>query len=382
MERKTSSLLFGTFTFDRTVKLFLCLLVGVVLLVLVRRLSGVLMPFAIAWLLAYLMYPLMKFYQQRCRMRHRPIAIACTLLSVVLAFLLVLLIVIPPIVREIGSASSLIGNYIAEIENSTLLPEKGREAIASYLLSMDLTAFIGAQDETVTEIVRVILERLWQFVGRSVDFIVSLFVVFIVFLYTVFILLDYEAIGKGFRSLLPSRYERLTMMVFHDLEENMNRYFRGQFKIASLVGILLSIGFYIIGLPLGILLGLLMGMLNIVPYLKLVMLPVLGFFAFVGAQQNGTPFWLAEVLVFGVVVIVQVLEDMFIVPRIMGKNMSMNPAVMLLSLSIWGSLLGVVGMIVALPVTSVLLSLYRRYVLSRMDGHGEIEKTGSNEAGA
>ena len=67
---------------------------------------------------------------------------------------------------------------------------------------------------------------------------------------------------------------------------------------------------------------------------------------------------------FIVFLVVQGTQDLFLVPKIMGKAMGLNPAVILLSLSIWGSLLGIVGMIIALPITTLLISYYKRFVLN------------------
>ena len=142
---------------------------------------------------------------------------------------------------------------------------------------------------------------------------------------------------------------------------------------------LIAAGLYIVGLPLGILLGLTMGVLTLIPYMKLIMLPVLGFFAFVGAQETGVPFWAVALETFAVVGVVQVFEDMFLIPKIMGKKMGLNPAVILLSLSIWGSLLGVAGMIIALPVTTILISYYKRYVLSPINEKNERREIESSD---
>lgn len=152
--------------------------------------------------------------------------------------------------------------------------------------------------------------------------------------------------------------------MFNDVKVSMNRYFRGQACVAFLVGILFSIGFSIVGLPLAILLGLFIGLLNMVPYLQVVgFLPTL----LLCMLKSATPasFWW---LVFGCVivfVVVQLIQDMILVPRIMGHVMGLNPAIILLSLSIWGTLLGLIGMIIALPLTTLLQSYYERYILLR-----------------
>ena len=129
------------------------------------------------------------------------------------------------------------------------------------------------------------------------------------------------------------------------------------------MGLLFSIVFSRVGLPLSILLGLFIGLLNIVPYLQVVgFLPTLLLCSLKSVELGQSFWWLvfACVIVF---VVVQLIEDMILVPRIMGHGMGLNPAIILLSLSIWGTLLGLIGMIIALPLTTLLQSYYERYIL-------------------
>jgi predicted PurR-regulated permease PerM len=136
--------------------------------------------------------------------------------------------------------------------------------------------------------------------------------------------------------------------------------------VAFIVGILFSVGFSIIGLPLAIVMGLLIGLLTMVPYLKVVLvLPcvLLGWLQSIETAQSFGSVLIAIAIVF---VAIQIIEDMFLVPNIMGRVTGLNPAVILLSLSIWGSLMGVVGMIIALPMTTLILSYYKRFVLKEI----------------
>ena len=83
------------------------------------------------------------------------------------------------------------------------------------------------------------------------------------------------------------------------------------------------------------------------------------------SAETGQSFWRILLACFIVFVVVQGIQDLFLVPKIMGKAMGLNPAVILLSLSIWGSLLGIVGMIIALPITTLLISYYKRFILNK-----------------
>ena len=143
----------------------------------------------------------------------------------------------------------------------------------------------------------------------------------------------------------------------------MNSYFRGQSLIALIVGILFSIGFLIIDFPLAVGLGLFIGLLNLVPYLQLIGLVPTIILALMKSLETGQNFWFIMLLALIVFAVVQAIQDMYLTPRIMGKVMGLNPAVILLSLSVWGALLGFIGLIVALPLTTLCLSYYRRFVL-------------------
>ena len=166
--------------------------------------------------------------------------------------------------------------------------------------------------------------------------------------------------------LLPERYRKFAVQVANDVETGMNKYFRGQGLVAFIVGILFSIGFLIIDFPLAIGLGLFIGLLNMVPYLQLVgFIPTI-LLAVVKAADTGESFWIIMLGALIVFAVVQAIQDTILTPKIMGKVMGLNSAIILLSLSIWGSLLGIMGMIIALPMTTLLITYYQRYIIKNM----------------
>ena len=186
-----------------------------------------------------------------------------------------------------------------------------------------------------------------------------------VLLYTLFILLDYEELTGGWAQLLPRRYRPFAKRLVADIEEGMNKYFRGQGMVALCVGILFSIGFLIIGFPMAIGLGLFIGLLNMVPYLQLVgFIPTI-ILAIVKAADTGQNFWIIMLMALAVFAIVQIIQDTILVPKIMGHVTGLNSAIILLSLSIWGSLLGILGMIIALPMTTLLINYYQKYIIKK-----------------
>ena len=112
-------------------------------------------------------------------------------------------------------------------------------------------------------------------------------------------------------------------------------------------------------------LGLFIGALNMVPYLQIIgFLPTI-LLAILKAADTGQNFWIIIASALAVFAVVQIIQDTIIVPKIMGKITGLNPAIILLSLSVWGSLMGVLGMIIALPLTTLMLSYYQRFIINR-----------------
>ncbi len=132
-----------------------------------------------------------------------------------------------------------------------------------------------------------------------------------------------------------------------------------------MVGIGYAVGFSIIGLPMGIVFGLSVGVMHMVPYLQTVSLvPGVMLCAIKAADYNESFFWVVMSMLI-VYTVMQIIIELVLTPKIMGKAMSMHPAIILLSLSIWGSLLGIAGMIIALPITTILMSYYKRFIIDR-----------------
>jgi predicted PurR-regulated permease PerM len=112
-------------------------------------------------------------------------------------------------------------------------------------------------------------------------------------------------------------------------------------------------------------LGLFIGLLNMVPYLQLVgFIPTI-LLAIVKAADTGENFWVIMLMALIVFAVVQLIQDSFLTPKIMGKVTGLNSAIILLSLSIWGALLGILGMIIALPMTTLLITYYQKYIVNK-----------------
>lgn len=348
-------------TFDSFIRGTLIVAVIVAIILLVKRLSSVLLPFFIAWLLAYMLYPLVCFLQYKCKLRNRVFSIAVALILVLAGLTGIMFLVVPPIIDEVTKLSEYIAPLAHQYLGESGIVDSIDKFIKQFVNENSIVKLI--QQNNVMDALQAGLSQVWSLIAQTLGFIVGIFTVFVVFLYMFFILLDYEKLSAGFIHLIPSEQRPFATQLIGDVEKGMNSYFRGQSLIAFIVGILFSIGFLIIDFPLAVGLGLFIGFLNLVPYLQLIgFIPTI-VLALMKSIETGQNFWIILLMALAVFAVVQAIQDLYLTPRIMGHVMGLNPAVILLSLSIWGSLLGFIGLIIALPLTTLCLSYYSRFVL-------------------
>ena len=354
------------YTLDRIVRIGIAagLLWG--LIWFLGYLSEVLIPFAVALLLAYLINPLVLLVQRK--VPNRVFAVFISLFAV-LAFVAILAwLLIPMIVADIANMGRILTDFVNDSDlaeqAAQRLPPHIWEAIKDFMASNDVRNFFRTDNfwKISESIARKVLPGAWGLLTGTASFIMGLVGLAVIGLYLIFLLLDYEKVKQGWKDMLPPAYQEATMAFVSDFQLAMNRYFRAQAEVASIVGIMFTVGFWLIDLPMGILLGLLIGILNMVPYLQIIGLIPAFLLALVHAVETGSSFWVTLGLTGSVFVVVQTIQDTVLVPKIMGRVTGFSPAIILLSLSIWGKLLGFFGLIIALPMTCLLLAYYRRFL--------------------
>ena len=349
-------------TFDSFIRAVILGAIIIGVLMLLKRLSGVLLPFFLAWLIAYLIYPLVSFFQHKLRLKNRIISIFCALFTLSVIGSVAFYLLVPPMIQEFLRVKDLLIEYFSTTHTASNVPTTLSEFIRQNI-DLHILEQMFSQ-ENILDALKVTVPKLWSLISESINLLFGFFTVFLILLYIVFILLDYESISEGWAHLMPKKYRKTVTGILNDVKDGMNRYFRGQALVALCVGILFSIGFLIIDFPLAIGLGLFIGALNMVPYLQIIGFVPTIMLAILKAADTGDNFWIIIASATAVFIVVQIIQDGYLVPRIMGKITGLNPAIILLSLSIWGSLMGMLGMIIALPLTTLMLSYYQRYIIN------------------
>jgi len=369
------------YDFDRVFRLLLTAAILLGLFWLVRYLAEVLIPFAVALLLAYLLNPIVSALESR--LGKRLYAVLVTLAGVALTVLTLIVVLVPvvnsqvkdfrKVIAELTLVESMPPGTSVTTQAVSALRDRYQQFVESQTrpLVREALAYVPKllQDVDPEQLAADLIRRFAPTPSGLLTSVGSLIAIaaaiIITAVYLVFLLLDYPEVARKWKSFLPPGYRDEIVRFLGEFELVMGRYFRGQFVVAAATGILLAIGFSIIGLRLGALLGLFIGVLAMIPYMQAVgLIPAILLALLKALETGGSVFWsIALVLiVFGVV---QVIQDTVLTPRIMGKATGLQPAIILLGVVVWGKLLGFLGLVLAIPLTCIAIAYYRRLVLGR-----------------
>lgn len=344
---------------DRIMWLVIGIAVSSLLLWLTYHLRDVLLPFFVACVIAYLLQPIADINMKVFRLKGRTLASVLTVIEVSVVVGGLLWLTLPTVISELDK----LGKTMADISSGK---EKLPEAYAA-VITFVTKYFDPAYLSSALSKLRVdeVLSKGSSLLVESASVIMKVVGWLLTLIYVLFILIDYPEIARGFKQIVPLKYRPKAMEIINDITSNMNRYFRGQGMVALCAIFLYCVGFLIVGLPLAVPMGLLVGILYMIPYFQYVTLIPVAVICIVNSIGGGTPFLPEMGKCILVYVFSQSICDYVITPHVMGKELGLNPAIILLSLSVWGSLLGIVGMIIALPVTALLISYYQHYISNR-----------------
>ena len=359
-----------TITLDRLVRWVGTGLLIIAILLLIDYLSSVLLPFFVAWFFAYLLHPIVKFVERRFHLP-RALSILLTLIVVIAIVSGIVYLIIPPMIQQFEKLGQLAKDYLQKSANIDSISVSATE----WFMNNQVQIKNFFQSSTFTDGMKVIMPELFSVIGHTYSVIVSVIASFITLLYMFFILLDYEYLTNNWIRIFPQKARPFWRELMSDAERELNNYIRGQGLVALIMGVLFCIGFTIIDFPMAIGLGIMIGLMDLVPYLHTFALIPTVLLALLKSADTGQNFWVILLMALAVFIIVQLICDMVVTPKVMGKAMGLNPAILLLSLSVWGALLGFIGLIIALPLTTLLIAYYQRYVTKEREIEVENENS-------
>ena len=318
-------------TFDKFIRWAGVTLIVLAVLYMTNYLSSVLLPFFIAWFFAYLLYPVVKFIENKLHVRIRALSILIAMGTAIAVIGGVLWLIIPPMIDQFDKLGEVLTRWLHQTTHTNNLTalikdwlQANQEQIEHFLKSKDFS-----------DAIKTTMPKVFSVVSQTATVLMSIVASMITLLYMFFILLDYETLTANWVRIFPKKNRPFWSALMKDVERELNNYIRGQGLVALCMGIMFCIGFTIIGFPMAIGLGILIGIMDLVPYLHTFALIPTAFLAMLKAADTGQNFWLVFGLAFLVFCVVQVITDMVVTPKIMGKAMGLNPAILLLSLSPW-----------------------------------------------
>ena len=352
--------------FDRFIRGLLFLAVITVLVLGLRWLSPVLIPFFAAWAIAWILAPVVNFFQHTCRLRSRVLSVLITLALLIGLASAVAWLIIPPLIDGVTQIKEALLSYLASGHIRNIhLPEWLDHLMQQWLDQGKIQSML--RSDNLMKTIRETLPHVWNMLVSTANLVMSLVGAAFGALYLFFLLLDYDYYTTAWINWLPRTQRNFFRRLSEDLGHNMRGYFRGQALVALSNCVMFTLGFWIIGLPMPLGMGLFVGLISFIPYVQVVGFAPAAVLALMEMSDTGRSFWGLMALVLLVYIVVQVLQDTVFTPRIMGKIMGLSSAMVLLSLSIWSYMAGIIGLIIALPLTTIIFAYYKRYILKEPD---------------
>lgn len=335
------------------------------ILISVKQLLGILAPFAIGVLIAYILYiPCKKienFYKKSKKIKiiskkARSLSILTIYLIVLILIILLINFIVPPIAKSIVDLTNNIGYYYEAANNKiNELPED------SFWKTEVITRIIEeVQNIDIKQIINI--EVITEYAQGAVNFATKIFDIFVAIVVSIYLL--------NSRAEILAFFKRLAGAIFNNKTyKNLNKYFNrtneiffhflsSQFLDAIIVGILTSIAMSILGVKYAVLLGFMIGLFNLIPYIgAIIAVAIAGIITLLtgGVSQ--------AITMLIIVTILQQIDANIINPKIIGNSLKINPILVILSVTIGGAYFGIIGMFLAVPVIAILKVLIEDFIL-------------------
>lgn len=320
----------------RIVLVIIALLLGMYFLYTVRI---VLPLFILAFVLAYLLNPLVTNLERKGFARSSAILIVYA--SVLGGIILAAIYAFPVIAKEIDKFSQMLPALIMQVQESlsnfyenyqrVQIPESLRQVI----------------DDAINNIEQFLIASLDVLAEKVLGILSGLVIILISPILAFYILKDRNILGEKVMGLFPIKIRRELSYLWKEIDRVLTKFIRGHLLIAFLVGLMMAVGLTIIGVPFAILLGITIGIFDLIPYFG----PILGVLPAVIIALLESPIKALYVLIL--MVVVQQIESNILTPKILGESVGLHPLTVIFVVLAGGHLFGLLGLLLAVPVTAV-----------------------------
>lgn len=327
---------------------------------LLYALRGVLAPVFFAFLIAYMLDPLVDRIEGSRLLRGRPIGravgIAVLLVGVFAVGAIAILVIVPMVYEEIASFLRRLPGLVARsrAEWEPLLAEYGLAVPTSVgealeELHLDIQSVVTKGYTPATAVAKWLL-------GGTASAIGAIVAALIVPVFAFYLLYDFDALVARAAELIPPRHRPEAHGFFREVDAVLGQFFRGQFTVMAILAALYSVGYGAIGVPLALPIGLMAGLLSFIPYVGST-LALATALLMTALDWQG---WTQVLWVLGVHAVIQGLEGFVITPKIMGDTVGISAIAVLFALLVGAELLGFTGVLLAVPTAAVVKILLQR----------------------
>ena len=310
--------------------------------------SSALVPFALAWLISLVVYPIVKMFERR--------GVGPRWLSVTIVYLIIAVILYFSFYFLLPAIGDQVRTFF-EVDYPELVSYFENDFRTEFILGVDVYDQIAAflnDSSIIQDTVSGVVDGLTSTLGSSIIGLIT--IVMILPILMLYYLLDYELINDGIRSIVPNRYAKDASDLGNRLNQTVGAYIRGQLGLMIAIGLAATVAYRFAQLPYFFVFGVIVGLTNIIPYFGAIiaLVPVL-IYAIITKEVN--PF-----VILAINIGLQFLEGNVFQPVIMGKQLEMHPLIIIGSILFFGSLFGTLGVVFAAPLAAtirVLLNFYK-----------------------
>jgi len=339
----------------------------VIFILLLLALGDVLVPFFLGGAIAYFLDPVADRLETWGL--SRTLSTVVITLSGILVFIIVFLLVVPTLIGQLGQLITQIGQIVADLPETwynfgTWLNQRFPSIdLESAFLQEQLANLGSAIQARSGEVVSALLSSAQGIVSA----IVLVVIVPVVFFY---LLLDWDRMVAQIDDLLPRDHQATIRMIAGDIDKTLASFIRGQGTVCLILGVYYAIALMIAGLNFGLIVGFIAGLISFIPYVGALVGGALAIGLALFQWWSGTEVvdgqtietsinWLRIGIVGAIFMTGQFLEGNILTPKLVGGSIGLHPVWLIFALSVFGSLFGFVGMLIAVPVAAVIGVLAR-----------------------
>lgn len=322
------------------IRLIALLFILIAAIWLLNSLAWVVALLLISIMIVYIFYPLLLYLKQRFRLGHG-LATAIVFFVFILFCVFTLSLLIPVIYYEATELAESFPHYVARFQaylswiSQQMIILDVDEEVRSYLVGLS---------DNLYQALEYLAEASLSVIFRAVDFFLVLFIVF-------YLLYDFQAVRDQLVEVVPPKKRPLARELLSIIDENVGTFIRGSLIRCTIVGIVTGLVLFIVGMPYALLLGLIAGIFNFIlyigPYIAAVPAVLLSF----------SPLTPSPVLIIIIYIVIQALDGVFLAPVVLGRVVKLKPITIILAILAGGSLAGLLGMVLAVPVAGIMRSI-------------------------